>query len=129
MEKERKSTLISVVLYSLCSLIVGGVVGGTLLMKILTQDEPSSAPETVRAELIETTDTTTVTTTTTSVAPEPIPDTDTLRSLVDKQPVNGKRVQGQIFLPVRENGIIVPPSPGELKQSEQDPGRDEQNAA
>lgn len=81
MEKERKNTLVSVVLYSLCSLIVGGVVGGTLLMKI-TQGELSSVPETVRAEQIETTALTVSETTTTTVAAEVVPDADSLRELL-----------------------------------------------
>lgn len=85
MEQERKSTLVSVVLYSLCSLIVGCAVGGTLLMKILTQDEaPASVPETVRAEQIETTDTAPSETTTTTAAADPVPEPAQLQELLSR---------------------------------------------
>lgn len=96
MQKEQKTDLIRIVLYSLSSLLVGAAVGGTLLMRVM-QQPPADAVNQAAAALADTTEpgtdvtedgtavtttdltTTETTTTTTTTAP---PDSASIRALL-----------------------------------------------
>lgn len=90
MKKGKNSAVAHIVLYSLSSLLVGCAVGGTLLFKIMTQDQDpgsgssvlpefavAAAPDTTMPETTETTETTT-----TTVVTLPPPDADSVRTLM-----------------------------------------------